>query len=74
MPPFSLFQSEFLMVRAAFGTGHFLVGALFILFGLGVFAGVTLHVSGMLLGEAERSPRGLVSVARYADCDSGRRS
>src|SRR5260370_17433133 len=25
MPPFSLFQSEFLMVRPAFGPGHFLV-------------------------------------------------
>ncbi|MGD0773412.1 MAG: proton-conducting transporter membrane subunit [Candidatus Solibacter sp.] len=57
MPPFSLFQSEFLMIRAAFGTAHFLVGALFILFGLGVFTGVTLHVSGMLLGPAEE-PRG----------------
>ena len=53
LPPFSLFQSEFLMIRAAFGTAHFLVGALFILFGLGVFTGVTLHVSGMLLGPAE---------------------
>jgi hypothetical protein len=30
------------------------VGALFVLFGLGVFTGVTLHVSGMLLGEAEQ--------------------
>ena len=58
MPPFSLFQSEFLMVRAAFGTGHFLVGALFVLFGLGVFTGMTLHVSGMLLGPAEQGPRG----------------
>jgi hydrogenase-4 component F len=56
-PPFSLFQSEFLMIRAAFGTAHFLVGALFILFGLGVFTGVTLHVSGMLLGPSEE-PRG----------------
>ena len=54
MPPFGLFQSEFLMVSAAFGTGHFLVGALFVLFGLGVFTGVTLHVTGMLLGEAEQ--------------------
>jgi hydrogenase-4 component F len=53
MPPFSLFQSEFLMIRAAFGTAHFLVGALFILFGLGVFTGVTLHVSGMLLGASD---------------------
>jgi hydrogenase-4 component F len=53
VPPFSLFQSEFLMIRAAFGSGHFLVGGLFILFGLGVFTGVTLNVSGMLLGTSE---------------------
>src|SRR5260370_14925326 len=58
MPPFSLFQSEFLMVRAAFGTGHFLVGALFVLFGLGVFTGMTLHVSRMLLCPPEQDPRG----------------
>jgi hydrogenase-4 component F len=57
VPPFGLFQSEFLMIRAAFGTEHFLVGALFILFGLGVFTGVTLNVSGMLLGTSEE-PRG----------------
>ena len=53
LPPFSLFQSEFLMIGAAFSTGHFLTGALFILFGLGVFTGVTLLVSGMLLGESD---------------------
>jgi len=53
MPPFGLFQSEFLMIRTAFGTEHFLAGAFFILFGLGVFTGVTLHVSGMLLGTSE---------------------
>ncbi|MEO8596714.1 MAG: hydrogenase 4 subunit F [Candidatus Solibacter sp.] len=58
MPPFGLFQSEFLMIRAAFGNEHFLVGVLFILFGLGVFTGVTLHVSGMLLGGSEESPPG----------------
>ena len=56
MPPFSLFQSEFLMIGAAFATGHFLVGALFILFGLGVFTGVTLHVNGMLLGTTDQAP------------------
>jgi hydrogenase-4 component F len=53
MPPFGLFQSEFLMIGAAFTTGHFVVGALFILFGLGVFTGVTLHVSDMLLGTTQ---------------------
>src|ERR1022692_3465267 len=33
MPPFSLFQSEFLIVRAAIVGGHVLTGVLFVLFG-----------------------------------------
>ena len=53
MPPFSLFQSEFLVVSAAFGAGYFLPGLLFILFATVIFAGITLHVSGMVLGPAE---------------------
>jgi hydrogenase-4 component F len=57
-PPFSLFQSEFLIVRAAFGTGHFLTGALFILFGAAVFGGVALHVNGLVLGPSEETPAG----------------
>jgi hydrogenase-4 component F len=62
MPPFSLFQSEFLIVRAAFDGGHVLTGVLFVLFGTGVFAGALLHVGGMVLGPsgdaavAERRP------------------
>ena len=58
MPPFSLFQSEFLMVRAAFGGGHYVPGALFILFGTGVFAGMALHVSGLVLGPSDGRARG----------------
>jgi hydrogenase-4 component F len=58
MPPFSLFQSEFLIVRAAFDGGHLLTGVLFVLFGIGVFAGALLHVGGMILG-----PRGDTPVA-----------
>lgn len=58
MPPFSLFQSEFLVVRAAFTTGHKLSGVLLVLFGCGVFAGMALHVSNLILGPAveERAP------------------
>ena len=52
MPPFSLFQSEFLMVSAAFGGGHTTAGLLFILFGAGVFAGIVLHVNRLVLGAA----------------------
>ncbi|MBI3683248.1 MAG: hydrogenase 4 subunit F [Acidobacteria bacterium] len=50
MPPFSLFQSEFLIVNAAFAGGHYLAGVLFVLFGAGVFAGAILHVGKLVLG------------------------
>jgi hydrogenase-4 component F len=52
MPPFSLFQSEFLIVRAAFGQGHYVPALLFVLFGTGIFAGALLHVGGLVLGDA----------------------
>lgn len=50
MPPFSLFQSEFLIVRAAFDGQYVVTGVLFVLFGTGVFAGALVHVGGMILG------------------------
>ncbi len=53
LPPLSLFQSEFLMVGAAFGAGHSVSAALFILFGAGLFAGMALHVSALVLGASE---------------------
>jgi hydrogenase-4 component F len=56
VPPFSLFQSEFLIVRAAFDGGHVLTGVLFVLFGMGVFAGALLHISGMILGPSGDTP------------------
>lgn len=56
MPPFSLFQSEYLIVSAAFGTGHFATGVLFILCATGVFAGVILQTNRMILGPATEAP------------------
>ena len=56
MPPFSLFQSEFLIVQAAFGAGHYLPAVLFILFGTGIFAGALLHVGGLMLGDNGSQP------------------
>jgi hydrogenase-4 component F len=57
MPPFSLFQSEFLIVQAGFAGGHYVPSVLFILFGTGVFAGALLHVGGLVLGPAaEEAP------------------
>jgi len=55
MPPFSLFQSEFLIVSAAFGTGHVVSGVLFILFATGIFAGIALHTNRLILGPAEEA-------------------
>src|ERR1017187_5500255 len=55
MPPFSLFQSEFVIVRAAFDGGHSLAGVSFILFGTGVFAGALLHVGSLVLGSSNQT-------------------
>jgi hydrogenase-4 component F len=60
MPPFSLFQSEFLILRAAFDGGHVLTGVLFVVFSTGVFTGALLHVGGMILG-----PGGDTAVAAH---------
>jgi hydrogenase-4 component F len=56
MPPFSLFQSEFLIVRAAMVGGHILTGVLFVLFGTGVFAGALLHIGNLVLGPSGDAP------------------
>jgi hydrogenase-4 component F len=55
-PPFSLFQSEFLILRAAFAAGHYVPTALFVLFGTGIFAGALLHVGGLVLGQGAEQP------------------
>ncbi len=57
MPPFSLFQSEFLIVRAAFDGGHLLTGVLFVLFGTGIFAGILLVVGRTILGPRGDTPK-----------------
>jgi hydrogenase-4 component F len=56
MPPFSLFQSEFLIVRAAIVGGHVLTGVLFVLFGTGLFTGALLYVGDMVLGPHDDAP------------------
>jgi hydrogenase-4 component F len=56
MPPFSLFQSEFLILRAALAGGHSVAAILFIVFGTGVFAGALIHVGSLVLGPSDGSP------------------
>jgi hydrogenase-4 component F len=51
MPPFSLFQSEFLIVQAGFAGGHYVPSVLLILFGAGIFAGALMHAGSLALGE-----------------------
>jgi hydrogenase-4 component F len=53
MPPFSLFQSEFLIVQAGFAGGHYVPAVLLILFGAGIFAGALMHVGGLALGPGD---------------------
>ena len=55
MPPFSLFQSEFLILRAALAGGHVIPTVLFIVFGTGVFAGALIHVGSLVLGSSDGS-------------------
>lgn len=56
MPPFSMFQSEFLIVQAALGGGHYLATALFVAFGAGIFGGAAFHIGGLVLGEGDGQP------------------
>ena len=49
-PPFSLFQSEFTILRAAFGGGYFLLAFVFMAFLVAIFAGFLAHIANLVLG------------------------
>lgn len=49
-PPFSLFQSEFTILRAAVAGGHMFAASLFVLFLVGIFTGFLVHIARMVLG------------------------
>jgi len=49
-PPFSLFLSEFTILRAAFSGGHYLPGVLFVAFLVVIFSGFILHIGNLVLG------------------------
>jgi hydrogenase-4 component F len=55
-PPFSLFQSEFVILQGAFAAGHYVSAVLFIVFGVGIFAGAVMHVGGLVLGPSDPGP------------------
>jgi hydrogenase-4 component F len=52
LPPFGLFVSEFLLVRAAVVTGRFWVAGVVLVLLLTVFTSLVSHLNGMLYGEA----------------------
>ena len=49
-PPFSLFLSEFTILRAGFSQGYRVLPALFITFLVAIFSGFLIHIARMVLG------------------------
>jgi hydrogenase-4 component F len=59
VPPFGLFLSEVLIVRAAWTTGHVALATLMLALLLLAFGSLMIHLEGMLCGEADDAvPRG----------------
>jgi hydrogenase-4 component F len=51
-PPFSIFQSEFTVLRAGFSGGHLVLAVLFVSFLVAIFSGFLIHISNLVLGPA----------------------
>jgi len=59
-PPFSIFQSEFLALSAAFAAGRSWAAALFIIGVVTIFSGFLIHISKLVLGTPRPdAPRGV---------------
>ncbi len=54
-PPFSIFVSELMVVRAGLAAGHVITVAVFLLMVVIIFAGLILHVGQMAFGVADKS-------------------
>ncbi len=57
-PPFSLFQSEFMVLRAGFAAQQVGLSTLFVLLLVAIFAGFFYHIAQLVLGPPNESPRG----------------
>jgi hydrogenase-4 component F len=55
-PPFSLFQSEFTILRAGFSGGYFVLALFFVAFLVLIFAGFLVHIANLVLGEDRGLP------------------
>jgi hydrogenase-4 component F len=49
-PPFSLFLSEFTILRAAFSAGYLVLAVLFVAFLVAIFSGFLIHIANLMLG------------------------
>ena len=56
-PPFSMFQSEFTILRAGFSGGYFVLAVFFVSFLVLVFSGFLVHIANLVLGEDPGLPR-----------------
>jgi hydrogenase-4 component F len=56
-PPFSFFQSEFTILRAAFSGGYFVLAVFFVAFLVLIFSGFLVHITNLVLGEDPGLPR-----------------
>lgn len=56
-PPFSLFQSEFTILRAGFGGGYSVLAVFFVAFLVLIFSGFLVHIANLVLGEAHSVPQ-----------------
>ncbi|HVO11501.1 MAG TPA: hydrogenase 4 subunit F [Vicinamibacteria bacterium] len=70
VPPFSIFVSELLVVRAGLGGGHYLAVGVFLLMVAVIFAGLVHHAGAMAFGAApagaDRSPSRLSPLVGMA--------
>jgi hydrogenase-4 component F len=61
-PPFSMFQSEFTILRAAFDAGHFVPAVLYVAFLVAIFAGFLVHIARLVLGPDPGIPHAEIDV------------
>jgi hydrogenase-4 component F len=54
-PPFSIFISELIILRAGLGAGHYVIVAIFLAMVVIIFAGLIHHVGQMVFGEADKT-------------------
>ena len=66
-PPFSLFVSEFTVLRAGFSAGYHLLTVLFIAFLVAIFSGFLIHIANLVLGpDPDRPPAETCPWKKYS--------